>query len=435
MVTDYTSRLPNQLEDSSNLKALISIMAGLFEESNGILRTLRDDLTIDGAEGAWLDEIGDIVGVARGAVQVSDQYLFTFATVASFPGDRNKGYYNSAIPSGGHFVGFEGLSAGVSFSDSDYRDLIRAKVASTYSGDSIPEMYTWIVDVFGIDCKVYTIAPAEIGIDIYGYLTHTQRRILLEYIPRGAGIDVSIVNTPGVVVSEDGMEFITESKILTDDNQTHQYIKSDEINGTVTLSDAAEYALESKIYHIKNISATPWKIVDSASNQLVIIYPDGEAWIALVDTGTTGGTWDISERGNPIAVSGARTALDSGEPASVDTRVLAIADVAGSYNASIVWHWSLIVYVADHNFEVNSGTVRATIKRESAAPVVLGTWIEYDDGELYLPDFDVGVSGGVDSDTLITLTATITVGEGVTAEISIRPEPVIALNGIEELFK
>jgi hypothetical protein len=192
---DYTTRLPNQFGDSTNLQALVNVCAAMFEESNEILRTLRDEMTIDLAEGVWLDEIGDIVGVARGAGQVDDSLIFAYRDKDESD-DPLKAFSDKDDPHGGYYVGIDGLPDGTSFIDADYRLLIRAKVASTYSGDTIPDMWTWIDAVFDTDALVYNSGAGEVAIELSDYLTHTQRRILERYIPRAAGVIVTITVWP-----------------------------------------------------------------------------------------------------------------------------------------------------------------------------------------------------------------------------------------------
>lgn len=202
MAFDYTTRLPNQFEDATNLQILIGIMSALFEESNEILAYIRDDTTIDDGEGVWLDEIGDIVGVARGAGQRPDASIFAYCDNEDFPGDPLKGFSDLLDDpdfTGGHYMGVDGLPDGTEFSDADYRLLIRAKIASTYSEDTIPDMWQWIYDVFGVDAFVYTSGPAEIGVDLPIYMSHTWRRVLEKYLPRAAGVGFNVVDFPPYV--------------------------------------------------------------------------------------------------------------------------------------------------------------------------------------------------------------------------------------------
>lgn len=195
MVADYKTRLPNQFEDSSNLRDLIDLCAAQIAEGNTILEYLRDSTTLDLAVGVWLDEIGEIVGVSRGAPQVVDAEIFTYRG-ESAPELPALGFLDPIGVTGGRYVGIDGLPDGALLDDTDYRLLIRAKIASTYSGDSIPEMWAWIDLVFGVDADVYTSGPAEVGIDLPVYMTHTQRRLLEKYIPRAAGIGVGILSWP-----------------------------------------------------------------------------------------------------------------------------------------------------------------------------------------------------------------------------------------------
>ena len=195
MTTDYKTRLPNQFENATNLRALIDVCSDMFAESNVILAYLRDNNTVDAAVGVWLDEIGEIVGAPRGANQREDATIFAYRDVGAAD-DTAKAFSLVSYPAGGHYVGIDGIPDGTAFNDTDYRALIRAKVVSTFSGDSIPEIWSWINLVFDVDPFVYDGAPGEVSIELAEYMPHTQRRILEKYVPRAAGVSVTIVSWP-----------------------------------------------------------------------------------------------------------------------------------------------------------------------------------------------------------------------------------------------
>lgn len=234
---DYKTRLPNQFEDAENLRAVIDVVSDKLDEGNDVLDYLLNDTTLDDAEGVWLDEIGDIVGAPRGGTQVSDALIFTYKDVSAVD-DPTQCFGNATTspPGGGYYAGVDGLPDGALFGDTDYRALIRAKIASTYSGDSIGEIWTWINTVFGIDAYVYTAGPASIGIDLPEYMTHTNRRLLETYAPRGAGIWLSVVSWPSGSVPGDTLE----------DDMSYRFIETS--NGGVTTIDDSETAVHLIFY-------------------------------------------------------------------------------------------------------------------------------------------------------------------------------------------
>lgn len=200
MLTDYTIRLPNQFQDSTNLKALITIIYNKIKEIDDIYAYLLLN-TISVAEGVWLDEIGDIVGVPRSSQMLTDAEIFAYCSLSDFPGDSALGYSDLANPQGGYFIGLDEnghpwAPTGISISDTDYRALINAKVLSTYSDDTINDIYNWILSTFSVESYVYNSNPCEIAVELEEYLTFYQRWVLLTYAPISAGVRIWIAYNP-----------------------------------------------------------------------------------------------------------------------------------------------------------------------------------------------------------------------------------------------
>lgn len=302
MTFDYTTRLPSQFEDSTRLKALISAISAEFNLTNLILAYLKNSTTLDNALGIWLDEIGDIIGVARGAGQVDDSEIFTYCDRAESPGESTLGYSDKDAPAGGYYVGIAGLPDGTVFIDTDYRELIRAKVLSTYSGDTIAEMYAWILSVFEITSYVYTSGPAEVSIELDEYLTHTQRRIIEALIPRAAGVGVSVVSWPippiPITLFEDDMAYqfveITEAGSYTIDNDTnfvHTIFYGRGADYVLNLADATTFD-DRRLFRITNQSpASIITIIDGDLETLGILLPLHSAQLTLTDLTSKAGDW------------------------------------------------------------------------------------------------------------------------------------------------
>jgi hypothetical protein len=203
MLTDYTMRLPNQFQDSTNLKALIKAFADAVGEGNDVLEYLLLQ-TVDVAEGVWLDEIGEIIGVPRPSQTLTDNDLFAYSSFADFPGVSTRGFSDISDPHGGYYLGLDDngdpyAPTGVPVSDTDYRVLIHAKVNATHSEDSIPSIYSWIYNTFGATSYVYDVAPCEVAIELDNYLTFYERWVLLKMAPIAAGIRIWIAYNPPYV--------------------------------------------------------------------------------------------------------------------------------------------------------------------------------------------------------------------------------------------
>lgn len=300
-VRDYTARLPNQFEDSSNLIGLIEDIADVFEDTNEILRTLRDDQTIDLAAGVWLDEIGEIVGVTRFAGQMADATIFTYGEIDGV--DPAKAFSDcTASPlTGGYYMGVDGLPDGSAFSDTDFRTLIRAKVASTYSDDSLRAIFEWIQTVFEIDAYVYNAGPAEVGIDLPVYLDHTSRRIIEQYAPRAAGVGVGVISWPSGSVPgpeyEDDMAYrfieatVGGSDTITDsETAVHLIYYGSGASYSIAFA-AADTFTARRLYRLTNQTAHAIPVQNSTGSITDLLLPGNIMQCTLSDLTSAAGDW------------------------------------------------------------------------------------------------------------------------------------------------
>lgn len=301
MTTDYKTRLPSQFDDATNLRAVVDVVSDIVGEGNTILEYLRDDTALDNAEGVWLDEIGDIVGVTRFAGQMDDATIFAYGSIDDC--DPAKAFSDCTVSPlvGGYYVGVDGLPDGSAFADADYRTLIRAKVLSTYSDDSLRAIYDWILAVFGVSAYVYIAGPGEVGVDLPVYMDHTSRRIIEHYAPRAAGIGVGVISWPGGSAPgpeyEDDMSYrfveatVGGSDTITDaETAVHLIYHGSGAGYSIAFADATTYTSR-RLYRLTNQTASAIPVQNSTGSITDLLLPGNVMQCTLSDMSTAAGDW------------------------------------------------------------------------------------------------------------------------------------------------
>ena len=188
------SRLLNQFQVSTNLKALIDVINERFDDSDELLEYLQYYRFLDTASGIWLDNIGAIVGIDRPYNEISEG-IFTYKS-ASDPSDSDLGYSDTLGSTGGVYQSLYGLRLATKYSDDDYRDLIKAYVFSRHVSPTIRNIYLFIKNTFDIESTVTVTTPGLVEVEIDSALTAQQRRVLVNYAPVACGYEITITNWP-----------------------------------------------------------------------------------------------------------------------------------------------------------------------------------------------------------------------------------------------
>lgn len=189
-------RLLNQFADATDVKELLKAIFNRVAEADTLLEGLLLNRWIDTAEGVWLDILGDIVGVDRPVGEVDPTIIFTYRAVSDV-NDPDKGY--GTLPQTnlvGRYSSVNGLPTGQPATDDVYRQLIKAKIATTNSNVAFPDIYNFIYQTFEITAHLSSPYVGRVEVVIDEYLSNAERRFLVNYAPVAAGVEIEIVNWP-----------------------------------------------------------------------------------------------------------------------------------------------------------------------------------------------------------------------------------------------
>ena len=312
---------------------LKAICVGL-QDSRDILTYLENNIKFEDAEGVWLDLWGKLFGVPRLYVSYEPYNIFTFLAEDEYdPGDTNQGFLSSSGLNGGVWEQSTGGGDGTGdqIDDAEYRRLIKAKMSSIGKGSSIPDIWQFILDTYGVDSFItilsrrycsYDIAPDnyitngsfktdlsnwDIDITGTGYINHTTfdggEMQLGRISSGGAKADQNITIDPGkyivylksyntsttgsflnISTTQGGLDLLNYSIPASGSPRAYiQYIDVPDgtdniwvrlvrtLNGTTTLSRLAiyPYFANAEINYLKNTAPV------AAGDKLEILYsPD-----------------------------------------------------------------------------------------------------------------------------------------------------------------
>lgn len=189
------SRLLDQFQVSTKLKALLDVINARFDDSDAVLDYLLYYRFLDTASGVWLDVIGVILGVFPRPFEEQSDNIFTYKGVGDLD-DATLAFADVTQTTGGSYQSINGLQTTTPVDDDTYRALLKAKIFSSYVEPTIPNVYLFIKRAFGIESTVTVPTPGTVEIEIASALTPYQRRLLVQYAPVGAGYGVAITNWP-----------------------------------------------------------------------------------------------------------------------------------------------------------------------------------------------------------------------------------------------
>lgn len=86
------SRLASQFDDRINFIDLLASIIEQFDEVDNMLNDLLLLRTLNDAEGVWLDQVGEIVGIKRPSIEVPDSNRFAYCAHGDSPGNPFKGF-------------------------------------------------------------------------------------------------------------------------------------------------------------------------------------------------------------------------------------------------------------------------------------------------------------------------------------------------------
>jgi len=174
-------RLAYQFSDSPNLLAFLQAFLDEFDELQASGQDLLSNRYLDTAEGVQLDGIGEIVGLDRPSLAITDG-LFGFVGDPTALGFTD--IYDTSL--GGHFYGIGGSFQLVN--DDLYRTIIKAKIkinTSNMTVDDTTETLSFMFD--GVSIKYALPTNLNPHYTIYKVLTSSEVQ-LLDLIPLMLGL-------------------------------------------------------------------------------------------------------------------------------------------------------------------------------------------------------------------------------------------------------
>jgi len=189
-----------QFSSSSRFLLLLEAMYNRLEDTQALIEYLRDNLSVDTAEGVWLDILGDIVGVERPYLGINPANTFTFKWSGQVD-DPSKGFYSAGPPeTGGYLETTEGAlnpdDPTAKETDENYRKLIKAKAIATGEIGTFADIYTYLKDGFGVRSVLSSDTVGEIKIELLDFLSMGERAHIKQYGPRLAGVRIEFINWP-----------------------------------------------------------------------------------------------------------------------------------------------------------------------------------------------------------------------------------------------
>ena len=148
-------RLLDQFQGSTKLLQLLEAACNRVTDTDTVLDAMESELLNIESGGVWLDLVGAILGLERPLKDFDPSNIFTIRG-DDWVSDPDKGVYNSVGGTGGYIQSATGIpdSAGATMSDADYRELLKAKIAAARAAGSIPDIYNFILDGFGVEPAV-----------------------------------------------------------------------------------------------------------------------------------------------------------------------------------------------------------------------------------------------------------------------------------------
>lgn len=200
-------RVLNQFKASTTFLTLLEDFFSKIEESQTLVEYLRDYLSLDTAEGVWLDVIGVILGLERPYKEQDPGTIFTAKGLGGVD-DVYKGCIvevyapGKGTPDkiGGYIQSYEGLTdiadPTARETDVNYRKLLRAKTFANNQIGTFADIYTYLKDGFDVRSEITAEETGLILVTLYDFLSQRERRHVEQYAPLLAGVAIEFLNWP-----------------------------------------------------------------------------------------------------------------------------------------------------------------------------------------------------------------------------------------------
>jgi hypothetical protein len=185
------SRILNQFTASPRWIELLTTIVTRLEEVDDLLASLATLRWIDTAEGVWLDDVGEIVGIPRFFGE-NEGPFFTYKSAYPGTDDPDLAYSGPlpAAPTGGRYQSVFGLDNDIPLSDDDYRRWIKAKAKTTGTAGTLRDIWVFINESLELTDHVVEVGGTRLVlITTTAPLTPWKQGKIRQWAPINAGID------------------------------------------------------------------------------------------------------------------------------------------------------------------------------------------------------------------------------------------------------
>lgn len=188
-------RVTEQFKDSDIFKRYLETLVDGYDDILQCLEDLMQLRSLDTAEGAQLDVIGEIVGQPRVLVEVDLFQYFGFqgALNAASMGDLSS-------PLGGMFYNLgDTLGGNMNLNDEQYKMFIRAKIFKNSFTSTPEEFITAINQIFQTESTFISVDGGGHAVVFFGRELTSFERVLINYVFTGEDYPVRLIpKTVGV---------------------------------------------------------------------------------------------------------------------------------------------------------------------------------------------------------------------------------------------
>lgn len=199
-IADFTSLVTSEHQDRPKFVATISASVGAFVDQINLAVSAGGYYDLDEAVGAQLDAVGLWVGISRYVALDIEQY-FSWDTLGL---GWDQGIW---------FQIGDALTQVTTLGDSDYRQVIRAKILCNQWDGSLPEAVKIVSTAIGYSAEYVKIFEAKksVSFSITAEISRVMQSVLMGgYLPiKPAGVSASFFFLPAAVVDNDFMGDIT----------------------------------------------------------------------------------------------------------------------------------------------------------------------------------------------------------------------------------
>lgn len=190
---DYTTLVTSEHNQQPNFMALVNALANTFGSIRDFADALPAQFDLDSAVGAQLNVVGAWVGQPRVVPNVITVGFFGFQDTYGAAGFGE--LTNPAV--GGPFWDLgTPYSGSVTLTDSQYRQIIRAKIASNQSQGTAATLVQTIEDVFGATASIQDVGNLTINLTISTPMSPLDQALITQFnlLPIPAGVVLGSIN-------------------------------------------------------------------------------------------------------------------------------------------------------------------------------------------------------------------------------------------------